>query len=272
MTQKHIELAQQIAHLYAEFPVVQSVALAGSVTAGNARPNSDIDLYVYSTAELPLEIRRQIAAARSLAPEVGNAFWEPGDEWIDTDTGIHVDVMFRSMAWLDDQLDRVLNRHEAWVGYTTCFWHNIQTSHILFDRQGHFERQKQRAEAPYPDELVRAVIAKNYPILRNTQSSYLYQIKRAAERGDVVSVNHRIAALLASYFDILFAINRQLHPGEKRLLSIAEAHCALRPPHMRRNVVSLIGAVTERPEKIVKHTNELLDELDEVLEGMKDEG
>ena len=37
-----------------------------------------------------------------------------------------------------------------------------------------------------------------------------------------MSLNHRVAAWLSSYFDILFAANRRFHPGEKRLLAYAK--------------------------------------------------
>jgi len=54
------------------------------------------------------------------------------------------------------------------------------------------------------------------------QSCYLRQINAAIVRQDPVSVNHRVAAWLSSYFDILFAMNGQFHPGEKRPLIYAE--------------------------------------------------
>ena len=56
-------------------------------------------------------------------------------------------------------------------------------------------------------------------------ASYYEQIKKALMRNDIVSVNHRITAFLASYFDIIFATNKLLHPGEKRLIKYAQDNC-----------------------------------------------
>ena len=36
-------------------------------------------------------------------------------------------------------------------------------------------------------------------------------------RDDLISVAHRVAVWIASYTDILFALNRRYYPGEKRL-------------------------------------------------------
>jgi hypothetical protein len=254
-------LAAHIANRYAALPQVEAVALAGSQTSGVADPGSDIDLYIYLTADLPVSDRRRIAATESHAPEVDNQFWESGDEWVDAPSGIHVDVMFRSTGWIEEQLDRVLNRHLASVGYSTCFWDNVLVSRALFDRNGWFAGVQESARQPYPDELRRAIVAKNHPILRGTHSSYLYQLRRAVARGDQVSVNHRIAALLASVFDILFAVNRLPHPGEKRLLALVAARCAKVPV----GFAGLVNALVRGEGEVVGGVNELLDGLDRLL-------
>ncbi len=90
------------------------------------------------------------------------------------------------------------------------------------------------ADIPHPEELRRAIIAKNYPLPRRNLSSYRHQLERIVARNDWVSGHHRVAALLASYFDILFAVNRLLHPGEKRLAAFAEKNCKLVPVGMSR--------------------------------------
>lgn len=257
-------LAGTIAERYGRWPQVEAVALGGSQASGTADPGSDIDLYVYLRQELPVDVRAQIATERSTHAEVDNQFWEPGDEWIDAETGIHVDVMFRTVSWIEEQLDRVLRHHQASVGYSTCLWHNVIGSQTLYDRAGWFQTLQQRADQPYPEALRRAIVAKNHPILSQTASSYRYQLVRAVARGDWASVNHRVAAILASYFDILFAINRQPNPGEKRLVELAQTHCDRVPEGMTQQVNDLLGAVGHG-QGVVEKADALVAGLDALL-------
>jgi predicted nucleotidyltransferase len=240
MPKQHV--AAEIAALFAELSSVEAVALAGSSTAGTSDRYSDIDLYIYSPEDVPVEARAAIIRSRAaVQAEVDNRFWETGDEWDELGPEgdlLHVDVMFRAPAWIEGELARVLDRHEASIGYTTALWHNVRTSRILFDRRGWLAELKQVAERSYPDLLAQAIIAKNYPLLRGSFVAYPGQIGRAAERHDTVSVNHRIAALLASYFDVLFALNRVPHPGEKRLLA-----AAARLPYVPTDMVTRVEAL-----------------------------
>jgi predicted nucleotidyltransferase len=259
-------LARRVALRYAELPQVEAVALGGSRVSGSADASSDIDLYVYYREPVALEVRRQIAAPATRA-EIGNEVWEPGDEWIDAETGVSVDVMFRHVEWIKERLDGVLNQHWASAGYSTCFWYNVLHSQILFDRQGWFLALQKDAERPYSRELKCAVIAKNFPILRRNMSSYVHQIELAIAREDPIGVNHRVTALLASYFDILFAVNEQPHPGEKRLVQFATRLCPRLPGNFPRAVDELLALLPGRDRQIIGKTNELLDGLESLLRG-----
>ena len=259
-----IAVAERVAEQFASLPQVEAVVMGGSHTSEFSDSRSDIDLYVYVTEDVPLDLRAKIAAG-SPHPEIGNATWEPGDEWMDAETSKSLDVMYRHVAWMEEQLDRVLVHYQASAGYSTCFWYNVLHSRVLFDRIGWFAKLQQRAQRPYPPELRQAVIAKNYPLLRRNQSSYLHQIELAVTREDQVSVNHRVAALLASYFDVLFALNELPHPGEKRLIQHAKAHCSKLPRDMERQITELVAAVGNPDADAVARVNELVDELDKLL-------
>ncbi|MDP9356665.1 MAG: DUF4037 domain-containing protein [Chloroflexota bacterium] len=260
-------MAGTVAARYATLPEVRAVTLGGSRTGALHAADSDLGLSVYADPPVPLTARAAVAAAfaRPGTAELGNAFWEPGDEWQDAATGLGVDVMFRSPAWIEAELDRLLDRHEASVGYTICFWHNVRRAIPLQDRVGWFPRLQADATRPYPEPLRRAIIAKNHPILRVARSSFLHQIEAAARRDDPVSVQHRTAALLAGYFDILFAVNRRTHPGEKRLLQHAAA-CPRVPDDMERDVLALLSAagIPHRPS-VIEQANALIDGLDRLL-------
>ena len=159
-------LAQTVADEYAALPSVLAVVQSGSVTAGNADEQSDIDLYVYSRQDVPLEARREIAMRRGRHIEVNNNFAENGDEWIERGSGVAIDVMFRFAASFEDHLTYLLEKYEARQGYSTAVWHNLRTSRILFDREGWFAALQQRANVPYPNGLAQAIIALNVPLLR----------------------------------------------------------------------------------------------------------
>ena len=235
-------VARHIAAQVSQLQGVSAIALAGSTGVGVADERSDVDLEVYATAAIPLEQRAALAAELAdpaASVEIGNVFWEAGDEWTERGSGIALDIMYRTPQWIEDQLDRVLVRHEASLGYSTCFWHGVSISHTLYDPTGWYAELQERARIPYPEALRHAILAKNYPVLRQVRSSYANQIASAVARHDTVSVNHRIAALLASYFDVLFALNRVLHPGEKRLVEYTERTCARCPEHMGDDVLAL---------------------------------
>jgi hypothetical protein len=210
--------------------------------------------------------RVAIATSFAARAEVGNDFWEPGDEWIDAQTGRHVDVMYRTPDWIEEQLERVLVRHEASVGYSTCFWHNVLYSTPLFDRSGWCRDLQATAARPYPEPLKRAIIARNHPILRQTLSSYLAQIERAVRWGDSMSIQHRLTALLASYFEVLFAVNELPHPGEKRLIQLAATRCAKIPADMEAQINAVLETAA-RPSTLalVGQIDALLDSLDDLL-------
>ena len=264
-TAPFLSLAAGIAARYSVLPQVEAVALAGSQATGVADRGSDLDIYVYVREEIPISVRAGIAAAHAERVEVDNRFWEPGDEWVEADSGVSIDVMFRDTRWIEEQLDRVLRRHEASVGYSTCFWHNVLSSHVLYDRQGWFGARQQSARQPYPEPLRQAIVAKNHPILGRTICSYTHQLERAVAHADLVSLNHRTAALLASYFDILLAVNRLPHPGEKRLVEFATQQCAKLPEGMSYQVGELIRAVAHGDRRVIEQAQALVAELDRLL-------
>ena len=261
-------LLQEITATFAALPQVAAVALAGSQAATLYDTASDLDIYIYCRAEVTLDVRAALAQQHDARnPEIGNDDFGAGDEWVDAASRHAIDLIYFGTLWIEEQLDRVLVRHQPALGYTTAFWSTLRRSIPLYDRDGWFAHLHARAQATYPEALRRAIIAKNYPLLRHRQSSYLHQLEKAWQRQDRVSVNHRVAALLASYFDILFALNHALHPGEKRILRYARELCPLCPPHLEEQVEALLlaQAAPWQSTQLFDMMHALLDGLDRLL-------
>ena len=64
-----------------------------------------------------------------------------------------------------------------------------------------------------------------------------------------MAANHRTTAFLESYLDLLFALNRQPHPGEKRMALHARERCEVLPKDFEENLDRLLRLVQEDPEE-----------------------
>lgn len=268
MTQstKYITLAKKIAARFEQFSQVEAITLGGSQSTGTTDQHSDFDLYIYLTKEIPLEARQKIVDDLGASRQDLNlTFWDCGDEWIHRDTGIEVDIIYWDPTWIEDQIVRVIDHHQASVGYTTSFWHTIKNSKILFDRGGWFAALQKKCMIPYPQELRTNIIAKNYPVLRDVIPSYYYQIKKAIDRTDKISLNHRVAALLASYFDVLFAINEMTNPGEKKVLAYALQNCPKLPQNMSAQIEDVLYTSAADPGVLLAKLDVLIDGLERLM-------
>ena len=140
-------------------------------------------------------------------------------------------------------------------------WHNLLTCKIIYDKNGRLKQAKERFGIPYPDQLRDNIIERNTNLLYAAMPAYSLQIKKACARNDRVSIVHRTAAFLESYFDVLFAVNRQTHPGEKRLIELCKKNCALLPKNFEENLDRLFSDMAGNSGKIPDDIDEIIQEL-----------
>ena len=252
----------QLVNEYKRLPEVEAITLAGSGANGRKDNYSDIDIDIIVSKEIDNDRRAQIIKKVSDYMEVGNDYWGAGDEFLLRSSDIQVDIAYFEMKWLKEQISNILDKNIACTGYSTCFWHNVKNAVIVYDRNGVFTELQKKCNTAYPEKLKSNIMKKNYPILRRSFSSYYNQITKALRRNDLVSVNHRLAAFIASYFDILFAINEIPHPGEKKLLDIVENQCKIKPDNFKENLDKVF---IEGNDKILKNLDIIVDNLDVLL-------
>ena len=245
-------------------PQVEAIALGGSRAGETYDKASDYDVYLYCTAPIDVETRRSILSRYCFLTELGNHFWEYEDNCI-LKGGVEMDILYRDLDQFCADVASVVERCEPHNGYTTCMWHNLLTCRILYDRDGRLARAKERFHVPYPPALKEAILRRSQALLWQSLPAYEGQIKKAARRGDLVSLNHRTAAFLESYFDLLFALNEQTHPGEKRLVQLCRERCAILPERFEENLDQLFSHLFSAPEEVSGDLRIILAELKPLL-------
>ena len=242
---------------------VEAIALGGSRATGRNDEKSDYDVYVYITDSIDENKRRKILDKYCKYMEIGNSFWELEDD-VTLKDGIDMDIIYRNMDHFENMVSSVVMDCISWNGYTTCMWHNLITSQIVLDKNNKLHTLQERYKIPYPKKLKENIISNNLKLLSGMLPSFDLQIKKAENRGDLVSVNHRVTEFLASYFDIIFALNEMTHPGEKRMQSICSKECKLLPENFDANLNRLFDGMFREDTSVV--INDMVNEIKKILE------
>ena len=150
---------------------------------------------------------------------------------------------YRDLQQFTKNIADVVENGNGYNGFTTCLWYNILTSKIIYDKNNILSKTKERFSIPYPSKLKESIIKRNMTLLSGSLVSYDKQIIKNIKRNDMVNLNNRISAFLASYFDIIFAINELPNPGEKRLVEICIKECRILPNGFEKNINSLLYCI-----------------------------
>lgn len=255
----------QTINAFQKFEEVDSIVLGGSRSVNSNDENSDYDVYIYLNSWLDESKRRIILETTCSYLEINNTYWECEDDCILND-GVRLEIIYRNLIDTDNSLSGTLLNHQANCGYSTCLCYNVFNAKILYDPQEKYRNLVKKYSFPYPQELKRNIIFRNRNLLDGKIPSYSNQIEKALKRNDFVSVNHRLTEFLASYFDIIFALNELYHPGEKRLIELCLKHCRILPNNFENNLVGLTNRdsktdILQTIKEIVKNIDVLIEEI-----------
>jgi len=245
-------------------PEIEAIALGGSRAGEVYDEKSDYDVYLYCTSAIDEEVRRGILEKYCSYIEIGNSFWELEDNAV-LNNGIDMDVLYRNLDDFTNGIAAVVEDYQAHNGYTTCMWHNLCTCKIVYDKDGRLQAAKNRFHVPYPKQLKKNIMDRNLKLLSEVMPAYNFQIAKAVERKDLVSVCHRTAAFMESYFDIIWAMNELTHPGEKRLVSLCQKQCRILPANFEENINQLYADLFTNLDRVGEDVERIIEELKKVI-------
>ena len=225
---------------FKNFSQVKAIAIGGSGTAKTSDILSDIDIYIFIDKDIPIIERENLIKQYSSKYEVGGEYFGSGDEFFVDELNQQLDVMYWGVNWFNDIVENVWVKHYPSNGYTTAFLYTLNNFQIIYDTDNWLLNLQKSIKTEYPKELKENIIKRNMMLMYDKPfASYYEQIEKAIKRNDIVSINHRISAFLASYFDVIFAVNELLHPGEKRLIQYSLNNCKILPKDFEENLIKL---------------------------------
>lgn len=243
---------------------VEAIALGGSRAGCVYDEKSDYDVYVYVTAPISEKFRREMLSTYCSYVEIGNHYWEYEDNCI-LNSGTDIDILYRSLDDFCNGIESVVIQCQPANAYTTCMWHNLLHCRILYDREGRLKAAREKYDIPFPKKLRQAIVDRQMKLMDTAMPAYRVQIEKAVRRRDLVSINHRVTEFMASYFDLLFALNGKTHPGEKRLMELCRKNCAVLPENFEENLKTLFSHMYAEGEEQLK----TIDDIQRIIENVR---
>jgi hypothetical protein len=145
-------------------------------------------------------------------------------------------------------------------GYTTARLFYVANGQPLHDPSGELCAMRERLLGKYP-EPTRRLLLRYHPALLRV---YLGHLRLAQSRGDLLAVQHRRYTVQMVFFNLLFALNRRYHPGEKRLVIHGE-RCPLRPADLAARW-SLAACLAADDLQLAQVLGSLIDDLITLIE------
>lgn len=241
---------------------IDAILLGGSRATNTYDEKSDYDFYVYINKPISSEVRKKVLDKYCSYMEYGNEFWELEDDGI-LNNGIEIEFIYRSIIDIENMMKSLQDKNVG-HGYTTCFLDNLLDSKIMFDKTGKLLQLKEENKNTLNAVLAKKIIEENYPLIKDSMPALLGQVKKAVGRNDLLSINHRITEYFAIYFDIVFAVNLEPHPGEKRMLEYALKQDFI-PKNMEIDITRLFNMVYHDNEAMVQSLQSLSDNLETLL-------
>lgn len=254
---------QQLVSAFEQFACVQAIVIGGSHATNQADTYSDYDIYIYYDQELPtIEQRTAILTMCSEHYTVQCEDFGIEDFGV-LKNGIAYELIYWNMKEMEKQL-AIIQQGNASLGYTTAFWWTVMQGVMLYEQNQCYTNLQQRYEN-YPDQVKYAIITKNLPMITDKDSSFIQQLEKAIKRDDIISMNHRYTAIIASFTDILFAINKHFHPGEKRLGYWIDT-LPIQPTATRIRIEAITKQLYSAPNEAITALKQLVGELVQLCE------
>ena len=281
LSPKQRELVTSLSQRLGAIRGVQAVVLGGSHARGRARPESDLDLYLFYSETNPFSIEsiRELAGAVNDTPgAVVTSFygwgpWVNGGAWL-TIGGQRVDFVYRSL----EHVERVIAEAEAgryeldyaqqppFGFFSVAYLGEIAVCVPVFDPEARLDVLKRRV-ANYPEALRQAVVRDYLWAAELGLAAFAPKFAgRAGAYGTAACLTRAVNQMLLA----LFALNRRYLMDDKTALAEA-AGFERAPRDFEARVQKTLAHVSDTPTELlvaVESIAQLLRETIELTDGL----